>query len=959
MTSQKKFHSLKAINLLLVIAMVLAGVAVNVSPVRAAVSAVVITSPTGMAPATVKSGDDLEVKFTVEAVEGDVVDFEILLGSELFTGSFTADLDSETVDTVTETIVVPVLPDGDYDLQVKAKARTQAVWAASVAELGAVIVDNTPPATPELTAPDGGESWLIGDSKDITWMAEGGLDAYVPGEEVTISLYYSANGGGTWSLIEDDIDNADYSWQVPSVVTTQALVKIIVTDQAGNQAWNQSDAVFTIYGADITPPTVAVGEPSTGDFVGGVTLLEASASDGESGIASVVFQYSQDGGALWFEAGSGSFDGTNYVLEFDTTAHAADGEILFRAVAVNGAGASTASPPVAAIVDNSIPGMDLLAPAADGAWVGNDYSFGVTASDAESGIAKLEIYQFVDEAWEELCFDAAPGDPVEGVYTLTCVEDGSLAEAATQIKAVVTNGAGLAAQVIRAIRVDGTNPIIPTGMLLAPVDSAVLQIGSAVAIQWKTTGISDANLGETPISLELRHSTLTTVLAEGLPVTPGSFAWTVAGVPGSTYEVCVVVSDLAGNTAEDCGTGITIWGTDVTAPLVSLNPIESPNAGEIELSAEALDAESGIQKVEFFVKLDATGAVYNSVGSSNDVAPYSVSWDTTSLDGEYMIKAVATNGVGTTAEDEIGPVLIDNTVPTVDEIVPAGGGDESASTFLAGSVTFSAKVNDLLGMDEGSGVASVTFEYGLYDEVEAEWVFEPIGAGAYNAGTHYYDAPAWDTTAFEDGTVVQIRVIALDNAGNQTIEGAGFYEINNGELEFEIHLLPGWNLISLPLVPGDPAIDAFLAELVANESVLQVVAWPYQTDAIHEMRWDGVALLDIAELNDGVGYWVEMSKPDVLTFSGSVLPAPPMAPPSYVVYAGWNLIGFKSMGEMTAESYLGEAGEGNMRAMYGYDAANRHYTQITLDDPNLQPGEGYWLAVSENATIYPSLPIND
>jgi len=179
--------------------------------------------------------------------------------------------------------------------------------------------------------------------------------------------------------------------------------------------------------------------------------------------------------------------------------------------------------------------------------------------------------------------------------------------------------------------------------------------------------------------------------------------------------------------------------------------------------------------------------------------------------------------------------------------------------------------------------------------------------------------PAWDTTAFADGTKVKIQVIAIDNAGNENTVTTGEYTINNAPPAYTFNLVAGWNLISLPLIPDDPAIETFLSELIANESVIQVVAWPYDLaeGKIIEKRWNGANLQDVTEMVDGVGYWVEMSKPDVLTFTGDYLPEPPAAPPSYVVYSGWNLIGFKSTTPQLANTYLGDAGGDNMRMMYG------------------------------------------
>jgi hypothetical protein len=119
------------------------------------------------------------------------------------------------------------------------------------------------------------------------------------------------------------------------------------------------------------------------------------------------------------------------------------------------------------------------------------------------------------------------------------------------------------------------------------------------------------------------------------------------------------------------------------------------------------------------------------------------------------------------------------------------------------------------------------------------------------------------------------------------------------------------------------------------------------------MRWNGLQLTDITEIKDGPGYWIQMTKPGVLVFEGVPLPEPPMAMPEYSVYAGWNLIGFKSQQpEIQAKDYLGSDVSASMRMMFGYDAATGFYTQVMLDDL-LEPGSGYWMAVGTNGTIYP------
>ena len=99
---------------------------------------------------------------------------------------------------------------------------------------------------------------------------------------------------------------------------------------------------------------------------------------------------------------------------------------------------------------------------------------------------------------------------------------------------------------------------------------------------------------------------------------------------------------------------------------------------------------------------------------------------------------------------------------------------------------------------------------------------------------------------------------------------------------------------------------------------------------------------------DGKGYWIEMSRPEVLTIEGQELPDPPDAPPAYSVVEGWNLIGFKSTTPKVADSYL-LAIDGKYTLVRGYE--DSYFTVGTGE--NLDPGYGYWISITEPGTIYP------
>ena len=167
---------------------------------------------------------------------------------------------------------------------------------------------------------------------------------------------------------------------------------------------------------------------------------------------------------------------------------------------------------------------------------------------------------------------------------------------------------------------------------------------------------------------------------------------------------------------------------------------------------------------------------------------------------------------------------------------------------------------------------------------------------------------------------------------------------------FTIDLLAGWNLISLPLIPTDSDIETVLADLIGEDTVIQVRTFLWEAGELGEKYWIP-ATSTLSQMEDGWGYWIEMSAADALVVTGSEYPAAGGMQPSYDLNIGWNLIGFKSLLTETPSSYLDDLGT-DIQAIYGYDAVAGVYF-IPGDDPKLAPGMGYWVAVSAEGTIYP------
>lgn len=154
----------------------------------------------------------------------------------------------------------------------------------------------------------------------------------------------------------------------------------------------------------------------------------------------------------------------------------------------------------------------------------------------------------------------------------------------------------------------------------------------------------------------------------------------------------------------------------------------------------------------------------------------------------------------------------------------------------------------------------------------------------------------------------------------------------------DIDLNAGWNLISLPLIPtgGNVTVSAlFGSDLGKVEAI-----WGYNG-----------SFFAPTTLKDGMGYWVLMSAGATITENGAVNPTGATLPPSYLVAAGWNLIGFKSTCARTAASYL--SGVPWVRIWSYNSAATNPWLAVQSGDW-LQPGLGYWIAATSAGTyIYP------
>jgi len=165
----------------------------------------------------------------------------------------------------------------------------------------------------------------------------------------------------------------------------------------------------------------------------------------------------------------------------------------------------------------------------------------------------------------------------------------------------------------------------------------------------------------------------------------------------------------------------------------------------------------------------------------------------------------------------------------------------------------------------------------------------------------------------------------------------------------DVGLNKGWNLMSLPVVPDNPVIEELLADIMVD--VISV--WYYDAAAVDWDSFDPDPELssDLGEMEDGKAYWINMSEGRTLTVIGQAIAAPGHGTPqTYEVVEGWNMIGFKSMDPMPAKEYLN--GTECVR-VYGFYEGGWFSLSLSDDDAQMVLGLGYWVAFSDEGTIYP------
>jgi hypothetical protein len=139
-----------------------------------------------------------------------------------------------------------------------------------------------------VTAPNGAESWTVGDVHNITWSSS---------FTSNVKIEYSTDNGSSWITVVASTPAAlgSFAWTLPNTPTTQARVR--VSDPNRPLTVDQSNAAFTIFAL---PSNLHVTSPNGGEqWVVGSTH---NVTWGLTSVTELRVDYSLDAGASWTTA---------------------------------------------------------------------------------------------------------------------------------------------------------------------------------------------------------------------------------------------------------------------------------------------------------------------------------------------------------------------------------------------------------------------------------------------------------------------------------------------------------------------------------------------------------------------------------------------------------------------------------------------------------------------------------
>jgi hypothetical protein len=437
------------------------------------------------------------------------------------------------------------------------------------------------------------------------------------------------------------------------------------------------------------------------------------------------------------------------------------------------------------------------------------------------------------------------------------------------------------------------------------------------------------------------------ILPDPLP-TDTSYVWTVSGLPnGGRYRVRVVAQDdgtpfLAGADASDADFTINRVGGDPLGPLIwpgSVSIVSNPivSGSPVTFRATADDTNRGnsaIAAAELFAGVapgaDGTGTVMSASDGTFNTVVENIVWSGTAPwpVGSMCFWIHARDANGNWGPHESRCTTVTST-SGVDTLPPSQTTLNAAA--LSGGTFNDVRITWDRAPDEGQ--IGGTAAYRVMRSTTLTGAYAQVGPdvpGSGSATYSYTDVGAGDQ-APSLTYFYRIRTVDLGANTADSASKAG---------KFSVDLPSGVSLISLPVLQADSTLTVVFQTLLTPTPLRG--AWTYDGCTGAWNTYSSARSLGqngLKTIARGQGVYVDLAAADRLTVAG-VLPTTTRIQ----LCGGWNLVAFPSFAAVTAGQVMAATGASAVLAFDPLALPGQTRTMAAGDA--LQPGRGYWIAVS-------------
>jgi hypothetical protein len=523
-----------------------------------------------------------------------------------------------------------------------------------------------------VTLPNGGENYLAGTTRNITWQTSNSVTA--------VRIDYSTNNGGVWIPITNSVSSlpASYSWAVPNTPSVSARVRI--SDAASSLAISDtSDLPFSITALRITSPNG--GEELQSGKTHSITW---SASNS---IESVSLEYSLDNGLVWNSI-IPSTPAINGTFNWGITESFSTSQALLRITDVSNPSVSDMSDAVF-----SIKRLRLTAPNG-----GEFLQVGTTQPItwiSGSNIANVKLeYSSDGTNWNFISNVVASNQTYNWIIP-------SISSSTLRIRVSDLSNTTIS---------DNSDGLFKVGSIavISPNGGEDLQAGTTQNIIWNNS----ASIAKVTIQYSTNDGAVWLPVVDELNANTNSYVWTVPNTVTTQARVRVYDSESNFNIKDSSDATFTI------SNLVILTPIAGSSWSAGTSQNITWTNSSNIANVDLSYSTNG-GSSWNVIASNVLSSPASYSWNIPINLNSTNSKIRIQNSANTAIESISGTFTI--FYPALTLLSPNGG------EYIQAGVSFPITWNSSL-------ITNVKLEYSTNNGLNWNTIVEPTSAvsGSYN-----------------------------------------------------------------------------------------------------------------------------------------------------------------------------------------------------------------------------------